>query len=40
MQSINHANASAKFIADEPRTNWHDKTLWFVRQKCDKAANQ
>ncbi|MEP7238920.1 MAG: LUD domain-containing protein, partial [Ferruginibacter sp.] len=40
MPVINHAAASANFIADEGRTNWHDETLWFVRQKRDKAANQ
>lgn len=40
MPAINHAHAAANFIADEPRTNWHDETLWFVRQKRDNAANQ
>lgn len=34
-----HAALSEKFIADEPRTDWHDETLWFVRQKRDKAAH-
>jgi L-lactate dehydrogenase complex protein LldF len=34
-----HANAAAQFIQDEPRTDWHDDTLWFVRQKRDKAAH-
>lgn len=34
-----HAALSQKFNEDEPRVNWHDKTLWFVRQKRDKAAN-
>lgn len=33
-----HATLAEKFTADEPRTNWHDQTLWFVRQKRDKAA--
>lgn len=33
-----HAQLSATFNADEPRVNWHDETLWFVRQKRDKAA--
>lgn len=33
-----HAGAAAAFIKDENRTNWHDDTLWFVRQKRDKAA--
>ncbi|UFH46220.1 lactate utilization protein [Flavobacterium galactosidilyticum] len=34
-----HADLAEKFIADEPRTNWHDDTLWFVREKRDKAAH-
>jgi L-lactate dehydrogenase complex protein LldF len=33
-----HAQLAEAFNADEGRTNWHDKTLWFVRQKRDKAA--
>ncbi len=39
MKRIEHATAAAAFIADEPRTDWHDETLWFVRQKRDKAAH-
>lgn len=34
-----HAILAAQFIADEPRTDWHDETLWFVRHKRDKAAH-
>jgi L-lactate dehydrogenase complex protein LldF len=34
-----HADLAEQFIADEPRTNWHDETLWFVREKRDKAAH-
>ncbi|WP_205755882.1 lactate utilization protein B [Lacibacter luteus] len=37
--TMKHAEAAANFIKDEPRTNWHDETLWFVRQKRDKAAH-
>ncbi|MFM6936071.1 MAG: lactate utilization protein B [Aquirufa sp.] len=33
-----HAEASAKFIEDADRTDWHDETLWFVREKRDKAS--
>lgn len=33
-----HAELAAKFNADEDRVNWHDETLWWVRQKRDKAA--
>jgi L-lactate dehydrogenase complex protein LldF len=39
MKGMNHASAAEKFIADEPRTNWHDDTLWFVREKRDKAVH-
>ena len=35
---MNHAENAEKFISDEPRTNWHDETLWFVRIKRDMAA--
>jgi len=34
-----HADLAEQFIADGPRTNWHDDTLWFVREKRDKAAH-
>jgi L-lactate dehydrogenase complex protein LldF len=34
-----HASLSAVFNRDEPRVDWHDETLWFVRQKRDKAAH-
>ncbi|KYP15427.1 MAG: 4Fe-4S ferredoxin [Flavihumibacter sp. CACIAM 22H1] len=34
-----HASLAEKFNADEARTNWHDQTLWWVRQKRDRAAN-
>ncbi len=34
-----HAEAAREFNRDEPRTDWHDETLWFVRNKRDKAAN-
>ncbi|MEP7111478.1 MAG: lactate utilization protein B [Ferruginibacter sp.] len=35
-----HATLSKQFISDGPRTDWHDETLWFVREKRDKAAQQ
>ena len=34
----NHATLSEQFNKDEERVNWHDETLWFIRQKRDKAA--
>jgi L-lactate dehydrogenase complex protein LldF len=33
-----HADAAADFIQDEARTDWHDQTLWLVREKRDLAA--
>ena len=39
MKTLTHAEAAENFIADEPRTDWHNDTLWFVRQKRDKAAH-
>ncbi|MBC6491792.1 lactate utilization protein B [Flavihumibacter stibioxidans] len=35
-----HARLAAIFNQDENRTNWHDQTLWWVRQKRDNAARQ
>lgn len=42
MQNNNkdHATLATVFNADEERVNWHDETLWFVRQKRDKAVFQ
>ncbi|MDO1445530.1 lactate utilization protein B [Rhodocytophaga aerolata] len=33
-----HAELAEKFNRDEERVNWHDRTLWWIRQKRDKAA--
>ncbi len=33
-----HSQASDIFNQDEPRVDWHDESLWFIRQKRDKAA--
>lgn len=33
-----HAALADQFNRDEPRVDWHDQTLWWVRQKRDKAA--
>lgn len=35
---MTHATAAAQFISNESRTNWHDDSLWWVRQKRDMAA--
>jgi L-lactate dehydrogenase complex protein LldF len=34
-----HATLAAEFVADEERTHWHDRALWFVRAKRDKMAH-
>jgi len=33
-----HAELAQQFNKDEDRVNWHDETLWWIRQKRDKAA--
>jgi len=33
-----HAQGAAEFVADAPRAAWHDQSLWFFRQKRDKAS--
>lgn len=35
-----HAELAEVFNKDEQRVDWHDETLWFVRQKRDKASHQ
>ncbi|MEN9980878.1 MAG: hypothetical protein RL542_665 [Bacteroidota bacterium] len=35
-----HSQAAEAFNKDIPRVNWHDETLWFVREKRDKSAHQ
>jgi L-lactate dehydrogenase complex protein LldF len=37
--AFQHAINAEKFVANEPRVNWHDETLWFIRSKRDKAAH-
>lgn len=34
----NHAVLAQAFNRDEERVNWHDKTLWYVRLKRDRAV--
>ena len=38
--NLSHSEAARQFNLDEKRVNWHDETLWFVREKRDKAAHQ
>jgi L-lactate dehydrogenase complex protein LldF len=37
---LSHSDAATIFNKDEKRVDWHDETLWFVREKRDKAAHQ
>lgn len=34
-----HSELAGGFNADEQRVDWHDETLWWIRQKRDKAAH-
>ena len=36
---MDHAVSAAKFVANEERAQWHDRSLWFVRAKRDKCAH-
>lgn len=38
IRKYDHARQAEVFNCDEPRVDWHDQTLWLVRQKRDKAA--
>jgi L-lactate dehydrogenase complex protein LldF len=38
--NIDHAALAEVFNKNEERVNWHDETLWWVRQKRDKAVKQ
>lgn len=38
--SLSHSEAATLFNKDVKRVDWHDETLWFVREKRDKAAHQ
>ena len=35
---VDHAGAATRFVADEERTDWHDKALWHVRAKRDLSS--
>ncbi|MFN8572284.1 MAG: lactate utilization protein B [Gemmatimonadaceae bacterium] len=37
---VDHAAGAQRFTADEARTDWHDESLWMVRQKRDAAASK
>jgi L-lactate dehydrogenase complex protein LldF len=38
--NLKHSQAAAAFNKDVKRVDWHDETLWFVREKRDKAVHQ
>jgi L-lactate dehydrogenase complex protein LldF len=40
MDKMQHPELAEAFNRDEDRVNWHDNTLWFIREKRDKAAHQ
>jgi L-lactate dehydrogenase complex protein LldF len=35
-----HPRLAKEFIDNKPRAQWHDKSLWFVRQKRDRMASE
>ncbi len=35
---VNHARNAEEFLRDSEQARWHDRALWFVRQKRDTAA--
>ena len=37
---MGHVERARAFVADEARTTWHDESLWFVRAKRDRAADE
>ncbi len=38
MSVHNHPLKAKEFVANDERMHWHDKALWFVREKRDKAS--
>ena len=37
---MSHSEKAAIFNKDEAKVNWHDKALWFVREKRDTSAQK
>ncbi len=35
---MNHPQKAKEFVSDDKRMHWHDKALWFVREKRDVAS--
>ncbi len=40
MKTIDHSKKATHFNKDKKRVFWHDESIWFIRQKRDKAVNQ
>ena len=38
MSINNHPLKAKEFVSNDERMHWHDKALWFVREKRDKAS--
>lgn len=36
---MSHPTLAEDFVDNKPRAKWHDKALWFVREKRDRMAN-
>ena len=36
---MSHSKAATVFNQNEPKVNWHDKALWFVRHKRDLSVH-
>ncbi len=37
---MSHPELADRFVEDPERTRWHDQSLWFVRAKRDRAAQE
>lgn len=37
--SLDHSRNAAQFVANDERAHWHDRALWFVREKRDRQAH-
>ncbi|HIE96121.1 MAG TPA: 4Fe-4S ferredoxin, partial [Fuerstia sp.] len=36
---MSHPRLAKKFTDNKPRAQWHDKALWFVREKRDRMVS-
>ena len=35
---MSHPTLAKEFVNNQPRAQWHDRALWFVREKRDRMA--